>query len=88
MIAAKQKAASQDRCATRERYEQIEERSAQAFTILATMTVASAIICCFGPWIPEPLCISAAITMLCSGAGSGATMLIRLDNILRHLDSM
>ena len=71
-----------------ERYEQIEKRSWKAFTILATMTVGSAIVCCFGPWIPEPLLQSAATTMLCSGVGAGCTMLIWSDNIIRHLDSM
>lgn len=72
----------------RERYEQIEERSWKAYIILATMTVASAIVCCFGPWIPEPLLLSAATTMLCSGVGLACIMLIWLDNVLRRLDSM
>ena len=72
----------------KERYEQIGKRSWKAYIILATMTVASAIVCCFGPWLPAPLLLSAATAVLCSGAGLACIMLIWPDNILRHLDSM
>lgn len=72
----------------RDRYNQIEKRSWKVLYILATMTLGAAIVCSFGPWIPEPLLLAAATTMLCSGVGLACIMLIWLDNILRHLDSM
>lgn len=73
---------------TTERYEQIEKRSRTAFIILATMTVGASIVCGFGQWIPEPLLVSAATTMLCSGAGVACAVLIQMDNVIRRLWSM
>lgn len=64
---------------------QIEERCETAFTILATMMIASAIICCFGMEMPEQLLISAAITMVLSGLGVAGTMLIMADNAMERL---
>lgn len=67
---------------------QMDKRSGNAFTILATMTIASAIVCCFGPIIPELLLISAATTMLCSGIGVMATMLLKLQIAMEQLNNI
>ncbi len=63
----------------------IEERCETAFTILATMMIASAIVCCFGIEIPEIMLKSAVITMVCSGLGVAGTMLIMMDNAMERL---
>ncbi len=67
------------------RARQIEERCETAFTILATMMIASAIVCCFGIEIPEIMLKSAVITMVCSGLGVAGTMLIMMDNTMERL---
>lgn len=64
---------------------QIAERCETAFTILATMMITSAIICCFGMEMPELLLKSAVITMVCSGLGVAGTMLIMADNTVARL---
>ena len=71
-----------------ERLRQIDSRCENAFYVLATMTIASAIICCFGPIIPEPLLISAAITMACSGIGVMCIMFVGLFITMEKLDNI
>ncbi len=72
----------------RSRSTQTEERCETAFTILATMMITSAIICCFGMEIPELLLKSAVITMVCSGLGVAGTMLIMADNTMERLSDI
>lgn len=88
-IAAKQKAASKAPwCSRHEKSHEMEDRCTDAVTILGTTAIATALVCCFGPWIPERLLISAAITMCCSGIGVMVFAGIRLVTALNRLDSM
>lgn len=71
-----------------ERLHQIDERCDSAFAILATMTIASALVCCFGSWIPEQLLLSSAITVLYSGIGVMGTMIIKMCISMEQLDNI
>lgn len=86
-IAAKEKPATKWHSRHEKSYE-FEDRCALAVIVLGTMTVVSALVCGLGPWIPERLLISAAITMVCGGLGVMGFMIISLINILKRLGSM
>lgn len=86
-IAAKEKEARKWHSRHEKSYE-FEDRCALAVIVLGTMTVVSALVCGLGPWIPERLLISAAITFCCSGLGVMCFMIISLTTALKRLDSM
>lgn len=67
-----------------ERYEQTERRILRAYYILATMTVASALVCCFGPWIPEYMLCAAGATALGAGIGTMIFMVIAADHAIHQ----
>ena len=67
-----------------ERYEHTDRRIWQAFYILATMTIASAIVCCFGPWIAEYMLYAAVGTHLGAGIGTMIFMVIAADHAIRQ----
>lgn len=67
-----------------ERYEQTERRMWQAFYILATMTITSAAVCCFGPWIPEYMLCAAAGTLVGAGIGTTIFVVIAADHAIRQ----
>ena len=69
---------------TTERYEQTKRRIWQAFYVLATMTVASGGVCCFGPWIPEYMLCAAGGTLLGAGIGTMIFMVIATDHAIRQ----
>lgn len=88
-IAAKQKELSKSPWRSKhERYYEMEDRCTDAITILGAMTIVSAIVYAFTPWIPEQLIISAAITMGCSALGVMVFGTVRLLIALVRLDSM
>lgn len=88
-IVAKEKALSESPWRSKhETSYEMEDRCTGAVTILGAMTISSAIVCAFAPWIPEHLAISAAITMGCSALGVIAFGTVRMLIAIKRLDSM
>ena len=71
-----------------ERLEYLEERVEHAYTILATMLIASGFIICIAPWIPELLLHTATGTLLGAGIGVLACTVVRMVTALEQIGNM